>query len=379
MNIMAASDNDTPQEIDVLRRKLNALLVDARMNEDILRRFQALELRLLSCRTIMELMQTLIHYSHRNFGWDAVTMTLLDSDYSIRHLLELIEVSPEDLKGLIFISDLKDLTKIFNTALKPKIGLYQAAHHDALFPSQYRPLGSAVILPLMHHGKLRGSLNLGSTYRDRFKTNMATDFLQHMAAVLSTCLDNAIAQEALKHAGLTDALTGVNNRRFFDQRLREEVERAERDNTPLCLLFIDIDNFKQVNDQYGHTAGDQVLHTTASLIRKQIRTVDIVARFGGEEFAVLLTQADETMAMVIAERIRSAIQAHKFCPCDTKILEVTVSIGIATNQFELGTSSTREYNDKLIEHSDIALYEAKRNGKNRIVRASQLDAVKLKD
>jgi two-component system, cell cycle response regulator len=121
---------------------------------------------------------------------------------------------------------------------------------------------------------------------------MATNFIEWLAAVASVCLENVANNERLKHIGLTDALTGVHNRRYFDQRLREEVDRALRKGQPLSCLLVDVDHFKHVNDKHGHLIGDAVLREVAEQIKDQLRLSDAMARYGGEEFAVLLVQTD---------------------------------------------------------------------------------------
>ncbi len=156
----------------------------------------------------------------------------------------------------------------------------------------------------------------------------------------------------------TDALTGLPNRPAFLEKARAEVQRTERTGRPLAVVLLDLDRFKAVNDRHGHPAGDRVLATAAQAIARTIRGIDIAARWGGEEFAVLLMEADESTAGTAVERIREAVAAAEPPRVPAK---VTVSAGIAVHHglFERGTV------EGLLRRADEALYEAKRKGRDR--------------
>lgn len=164
--------------------------------------------------------------------------------------------------------------------------------------------------------------------------------------------------EKVKILASTDPLTKLSNRRHFEVVLENEFKRAARYNSPLACLMIDIDYFKKINDGYGHHTGDLVLHEIAHIIENTIREIDVTARWGGEEFVVLLPQTGKEGALQSASRILKAIVTHKFtCLPDKKI---SASIGIAC----LPDPSINT-GEKLIDASDIAMYEAKRKGRNR--------------
>lgn len=148
-----------------------------------------------------------------------------------------------------------------------------------------------------------------------------------------------------------DSLTGLSNRRGIEERMSEEIARAQRFRHPLSALVLDIDDFKQVNDRFGHAEGDVVLRQVADSIKRSIRSIDVAGRFGGEEFLVLLPETELSGASVVAERIRSAIEGTA---------TVTVSIGLSELGGEFSNSIT------FLERADRALYRAKRAGKNRI-------------
>jgi len=356
-----------PSEYDVLKTRLDALYLEARNNEQILKKFQQLELRLLGCSSLAELMQIIIYQSRAAFGWDTLTIILHDPDETISRLL--IE-SGDDLNrydSLVFTPDLSRIKKLYKQPLKPTLGAFKPTEHKELFNTKSKRPKSVALIPLQRNSKLLGSLNLGSYQTNRFSANNATDFLEHLAAVLATCLHTSIAHEKLRQAGLTDSLTGINNRRFFDQRLDEEISRNKRLSSNLSCLFIDIDFFKAINDSHGHKVGDVVLKNVAELIRAQLRSIDVVCRYGGEEFAVLLGQSGHEKAIEVAERIRSIIADTPFE--EQKItVSITVSIGVSTIMFENARDDNTEvFGQELLQRADKALYKAKQNGRNQVV------------
>ncbi|MDG4821824.1 diguanylate cyclase [Asanoa sp. WMMD1127] len=169
---------------------------------------------------------------------------------------------------------------------------------------------------------------------------------------------------------ITDGLTGVYNRRFFQEMLRIEAERAERAGTPLSLILIDLDEFKKVNDGYGHPAGDVVLAQIAERIRGAVRASDVVARYGGEEFGCLLPGVNEEVSVEIAEQIRQAIARGAVGVGQGRTVTLTSSLGVAT----AGTRDARPATepDGLVHDADTALYRAKATGRNRVVAAGML-------
>lgn len=168
--------------------------------------------------------------------------------------------------------------------------------------------------------------------------------------------------EYYKRLSNIDEMTGIYNFRFFMQMLHNEMERHTRYPDPLCLLIVDIDDFKQINDRYGHLVGDSVLRRVAILLKRSIRGCDILARYGGEEFSVILPATALKDAVVVSERIRNAVAEHRFHLPDGLTLDhVTVTIGLGT----FSPSDTSP--DTLIKKADQALYTGKNQGKNRVV------------
>lgn len=167
------------------------------------------------------------------------------------------------------------------------------------------------------------------------------------------------SNKELLQMATTDQLTGLSNRRAILQRAQAEIRRANRYHKDLAVLMLDIDHFKQVNDQYGHATGDKVLIEFAGLCLQSIRETDLAGRYGGEEFFILLPEIDLKTAILSADRIRIAVAQRPFSLSDGNSLTVTCSIGIAMYQPE------QDDLDKLLLRADQALYQAKRQGRNR--------------
>lgn len=185
-----------------------------------------------------------------------------------------------------------------------------------------------------------------------------------LAGQAVVALENVRLHRLVERQALVDGLTGLSNRRHCDESIAQELARAGRFGGPVGLILADIDDFKAVNDRYGHPTGDEVLRGFAATLRDTIRDIDVFARWGGEEFAVLLPGTDEEGAALLAERIRAAFEERLLASADGEPLEVTASFGVAA--FPEAASST-----ELVEGADAALYEAKRAGKNRVERRSE--------
>ena len=252
---------------------------------------------------------------------------------------------------------------------RPLLGPYIPATHQAMFPHPPPGLQSIALVPLLRNKRLIGSLNLGSLDPTRFTPAMGTDFVEHMASIIAICLENVISNEMLKYIGLTDSLTGVYNRRYIDRRLLEEIARARRQNYPVSVMYIDIDHFKRVNDSVGHQGGDEVLREVCHRIKAELRQSDALARFGGEEFVVLLIDAPLESATMVAERIRASVAATTMELAGGAGIPVTVSIGVATLDDFKRDSAIEAIAQTLVARADAALYRAKESGRNRVMRA----------
>jgi diguanylate cyclase (GGDEF)-like protein len=164
-----------------------------------------------------------------------------------------------------------------------------------------------------------------------------------LAPVLDAMLARALELEALKHAAETDPMTGVKNRRGFGQALAREEARAEREGRPLCLIMMDMDGLKSINDRFGHDAGDEAIKNMAAATVREVRAIDTVARLGGDEFAVLLPGVDEAEGHRIAERVKAAVEREEVCG-----VTLRVSMGVACGPRRMRLADEKLYDSKLL-------------------------------
>jgi diguanylate cyclase (GGDEF)-like protein len=236
---------------------------------------------------------------------------------------------------------------------------YADSRHKLSQLARDEGIRSFICLPLASHAR-----RLGVLY---FYRKDAGGFLPEEIELLTTfsylaagALENAQLHARTVTLAATDALTGLANRRTFDARLNSEFQRAQRFSEPFALLLLDIDHFKDVNDTYGHQAGDEVLKSLARIFKKHTRDVDIAARYGGEEFIAILPESDEAKAHAVAERIRKAVAENPFLLPGGQAVPVTVSIGVACYP---GCAANM---DQIVAHADQAMYLAKQTGRNRV-------------
>lgn len=211
---------------------------------------------------------------------------------------------------------------------------------------------------LSHEGQHLGELvfRRNQRFSEQERAN-----LESLLSALLFPIRNALLYRAATQSALRDPLTGTGNRIAMDQTLQREIDMARRHMQPLSLLMLDIDHFKRINDNHGHSAGDEVLKAVAASIKGQLRNVDMVFRFGGEEFLILLSNTSREAAAMVGERLRYATQAQDYWADQTPI-ELTVSLGCST--LLPGESA-----ESLLRRADSALYVAKREGRNRLAMA----------
>jgi diguanylate cyclase (GGDEF)-like protein len=215
---------------------------------------------------------------------------------------------------------------------------------------------SRMRIPLVSFGQTLGILALDSSQPDAFRDGDLQS-LESVADICATAIQNAHYVERVKQLAYLDGLTGIFNRRFFELRIMEEIERARRYGTGMAVIMADIDQFKRLNDEFGHVLGDEVLRQASSLFHQQLRKIDVVCRYGGEEFGILLTQTNAQHAMKIAEKLRKMVADWQFPGVPRT---VTISAGIAAFP-DHGTTR-----DELVRAADAALYAAKQAGRNRV-------------
>ncbi|WP_051911523.1 GGDEF domain-containing protein [Methylomicrobium agile] len=359
-------ENDLTTDLIVLESHISGLFDSIRKGSSMLKDFQTFEMRLFDQSSLGEMIRYILDSAKADFDLDQVTLCLLDESGELSQLLAEESFDPAHHRRLTLLCDKGLFSVKFGYVLHSYLGSFVQEHFGHFFVSDDIPLAHIAIIPLYQRGEYLGTLNLGSSRPGRFFGSITDDFLAHLSMVVGICLENRLNIETIRRTSYVDTLTGVNNRRFLEQRIGEEVARCQRNSDPLTCLFLDIDHFKSVNDKYGHLAGDSVLSIVAKAIKNQLRNNDVLARYGGEEFVVLLSNIDQSTGCEIAERIRRNVQSLKITFSEITI-PVTLSIGLATYRSDRRDPLTiAEAASCLINTADSALYQAKNNGRNRI-------------
>src|SRR6202522_2894246 len=356
---------DTDREIEDLRKRLAEMTAEASNNETILKRTQARELTLLRADSLSQLLHAMVNGLRESYALDAVSLVLLDPQHEVRHLLVAGGDRPEEFKHIFFVDSLVGLAPQLSVLHKPWLGPFVGADHHLLFPG-IANLKSAALLPLPRKDRVTGALCFGSRDATRFTRHHGTDFLAHLGAVAAVCIENAVNRARLLRAGITDFLTGWHNRRYLQQRLKEELAPAQRHSGTMASLLIDIDRFKSINDGYGHLAGDNALREIAHRVEAQIRSMDTAARFGGDELAILVPDATAAEAARLAERIREVVAGVPFVLTPQIERSLTVSVGVASIAPGRHETDLKTVADRLLADADSALYRAKALGRNRV-------------
>jgi diguanylate cyclase (GGDEF)-like protein len=281
------------------------------LNERILHRLQQYELMLLDAASMPALLDVLLSSTPSHFGLEGTTLRLHDPDGAIARLM------PDNLSYVSLLSlerDSFDMQRLYGAI--PQVEL--ASPEDPrtaqiqLDSVESQVALGAVMLPLVRDGILVGSYHWGTPEPGSFSSPVELDFINHLAAIIAICLENCVNAERLSGLSLLDPLTRLSNYRAFEMELRKEISRAQRNRKPLTVLFIEVDEYKDIANNYGHLAGDFTLKSLANHIGRMLRQTDHLAHCEGPLFALLLPACTETKGQEIAERIRS----------DTEFMEI---------------------------------------------------------
>lgn len=278
-------------------------------------------------------------------------------------LADLSTADSQSLEAVVRINthlqttlDIQALIRIFADEMHGLVSFdglrYAYPDHDLVVESGKSARNNCVYR-LIVGNDLLGELRLS---RRRKFTLHETQTIEHLLCALVYPLRNALTYLSALRAAHKDSLTGVNNRSALDSALVREVDMARRHHTSLSLIMMDIDRFKSINDTYGHTAGDEIIKAFTGVVDTVIRKSDMLFRFGGEEFVVLLSNTTRAGAILLAERIRQAVE-QSMITTGHQIVPITVSLGVAN----LGPADTHQ---SLFEKADKALYNAKSEGRN---------------
>lgn len=219
-----------------------------------------------------------------------------------------------------------------------------------------------VVAPITHSDRVQGIIGCGILLSDQKFSSNDMDVFNILVNMISISVSNAQTYEEVKNLSLTDAMTDLNNYRYFEDRLKEEINRGRRNKSPVSMIMLDIDHFKNYNDTLGHQAGDEALRSVGWILKNAVREEDIVNRYGGEEFCIILPGITKDVIPVLAERIRSKIEEYPFYKENVQPGgRLTVSLG--------GSSFSEDADnfEDLVYKADQAMYRAKTSGRNKLV------------
>ena len=360
------------KENRLLRRKLDSLLRQARTNEKKQELFDSFGFEIIGSSTPAQLRDMILFQMQARFQLVDVVLCIVDYDNDADRLFYGHDDEAREIFGnKLFILDSEaNKDKVDSLSYYPLLGQKVLVDYNWMLEDieSVECCESAAFLPLIRSEKIIGALLLISQDINRYQSSHGTEFLRKLSAMTAVAIENCLNQQRLKEIGYQDALTQAYNRRYFDLRFKDEIERSMRKDENLACMFLDVDFFKKVNDTYGHHVGDLVLMRMVAIIKEQVRACDIVARYGGEEFVVALPGTNLDVAKDIAERLRTTVFSEKHHFYD-KELSITISIGLTTLQdIDLGMNHDSTNVSKLmLDHADKALYVAKESGRNQVV------------
>lgn len=325
-------------------------------NEDISQRFFEVEVSILSTLNFRDFFERLLTEIKEKFDIPYVWLSLIDENDVVPLIGEL--ASSNIIRERLSIIERKLFTEVTGNTEGPLLINEDLRPFYRMFPPNEKYLiRSLAILPITLNGEIIGSLNHGDPSAHRYAPGMDTALLERLAVKISICLSNVTAHEKLRIIASKDPLTGLLNRGVFESILWREFNRALRYDSPLSLVFIDLDDFKSVNDGFGHDAGDALLRYLGTRLMEMSRDSDVIGRYAGDEFLILLPSSTSEEARKLTERIRTFF-AENPLPFNGTPIPISFSFGIAHLQ-DRGVQDP----SSLLKRADERLYRAKRKKK----------------
>jgi diguanylate cyclase (GGDEF)-like protein len=307
---------------------LQAIIDRLKENDAITSKFNAIETRILSILNFKDLFEVLLTEIQDKFSIPYVWISLIEQS-ELSDLVKTLETS-QTLRERINTISRENFEALVGTDMTPKLINADLKPYFRLLPPKRKFfIKSLALMPLSLDGQVIGSLNQADFSQKRYQPGIDTSLLEMLAVKVSLCLSNVTAHEKLRHLAYHDATTGLLNRRVMETVLAREFARAKRYNSPLSVAFIDLDDFKAINDRYGHDAGDETLRYFSERLLKLSRTCDVVARYAGDEFVLILPQTEPSAGERMVERIRDFLCAQPF-PWEDDLITVRLSYGISS-------------------------------------------------
>jgi len=332
------------------------ILETLRRNQEIAQTFFEIETKILSILNFKDFFETLLTQIEEKRNVPYVWVSLIDRS----QVSDMIQALPyfDSLKGRLNLVDRDIFLSLVGHNTTPVLVNDRLDRFFKLFPEdQHYPIKSLAVAPLTLDGTIIGSLNQADDAQDRYAPSQDTSLLERLAVKVSLCLSNVMAHEQLEHLASEDPLTGVLNRRALERLLSMRVEEAKRYKIPLSVVFLDLDDLKMVNDRYGHECGDVLLQHFGKQLRTICRSSDVVARFGGDEFVVILPHQKTDEAAVFVSRVETYLQK-----LPVTVGDVTIPVSISSGVASLDEKTISDAHS-LLRRADELLYKAKEQKK----------------
>jgi diguanylate cyclase (GGDEF)-like protein len=330
-----------------------------RRNEEITRKFNEIEARILTILDFRDLFEVLLEQIREKFKVPYAWISLIES-CELSALIRSLE-SSEILKGRLNLIDRSSFFGLVGAGCHAILSNQDLTPFDRLLPKDHRYfIKSIAIVPIALDGEIIGSLNQADFSPRRFQPGIDGSSLEQLAVKVSICLSNVTAHEKLRFLAYHDPLTGLLNRRVMESILSRELNRSKRYGSRLSVVFLDLDDFKGVNDRYGHDHGDELLKHVARILLEMSRDSDIVARFAGDEFVFILPETPSENAEILMRRIQETLDQRPLI-IGGQAIPASFSFGVASTEDAVPRSPLQ-----ILKLADEVLYRAKERKKKRL-------------
>jgi diguanylate cyclase (GGDEF)-like protein len=333
------------------------------VNERMLQQLQDYELMLLEASSLPALLDVLLLATREHFELLGTNLTLYDPEDLVAELM------PEDLvyPGLLqLVADSFDLQRLYGVAAEVEAVPVSDPRARQAMPDT-ADLQTMIMLPLIRDGQIVGSFHLGSSQVGIFSSDIEMDFMAHLAAIVSICLENCINAERLSQLSLLDPLTRTGNARSFGMELRKEISRAQRNQKSLSMIYLRLDDFKSITDNHGHLSGDFVLKAVSGSIADTLRHTDHIARCEPDLFGILLPACSEVKGQELSERLRSETEFMEINDNRGAHLFASLAIGMTCwNPQTYPAVNMEQLAGQMLNSANLALLRASEAGGNRV-------------
>ena len=339
-----------PSEIKMT--DLSEIIERLKQNEDVTRKFHEIETRILTILDFSDLFEVLLTQIREKFKVPYAWLSMIEKS-EVSTLIHALE-SSEIIKDRFNIIDRKSFFSLVDSNMHPLLVNEDLKPYYKLLPKDYKYfIKSIAIAPISLDGEIIGSLNQADFSSKRFQPGIDTSRLEQLAIKVSLCLSNVTAHEKIRFLAYHDPLTKLLNRRVIESVLKRELNRSKRYGSVLSVVFLDLDDFKKVNDRYGHDIGDSLLQYVAEQLLDMSRDSDVVARFAGDEFVFILPETPSENAVILMKRVKDYLYTH---PLEVGELRVpaAISFGVASTEDPQANNTSR-----ILKRADEMLYKAK--------------------